>query len=166
MYKSLEYIKKYFPYFLDKSSTSNTHKVSGLIDKSYKETLNSLEKIRNGYLFLQDPESWMEHISISTTEYEGTQSYKIDILAEDIKELTISNLTTGKEEKVEFTYDDHKNVYTYILAYSTDNFLVTVETWHEYTYTTNTSDYNTDLDLVSAGYSGSVRREYNTLEAK
>lgn len=53
MYDSLKYIQRKFPYFLDMKN-SNTCKITELLDKEFIDILDSLEKVKNGYYFMND----------------------------------------------------------------------------------------------------------------
>lgn len=53
MYNSLRYIQRKFPYFLDMNN-SNTRKITELLDKEFMDICDSLEKIKNGYYFLNN----------------------------------------------------------------------------------------------------------------
>ena len=53
MYNSLKYIQRKFPYFINMNN-SNTCKITELLDEEFMDMHDSLEKIRNGYYFLNN----------------------------------------------------------------------------------------------------------------
>lgn len=219
MFESLKYIKKKFPYFLDMTEDSNVTKVTKLLDDSYIDICNSLERVRDGYYYLNNPylslvlvdvpvlvnhentvvlkindlnvgdtisfnsslfgelgeakleevteEEFKEHISIQVeTVTEDMKNYHLSIVADDIKTISIINLSTNEESVKEFEYTTHQKEYTQSIPLTSDDYKVTVETWNEYTYISYTSEYNPDLDRISNTLTGATRRNYLKKDTK
>jgi hypothetical protein len=101
-----------------------------------------------------------EHLSIRPTHIlNNIYSYDIIIQARDIQKILIRNLTSKKEKTIEYPYDAHINTYTHSIDATTDNYLVQVITWDEYTYTKTFQDINSNLDIIT-GLVGANRRDY------
>lgn len=149
MFESLKYIEKKFPSFLDMTSDSNNYKVVNLLDEIYTRDYDNLEKIRNGYYYNYN-DTLREHISVNNNI--------LTVVAEDISSITVTKDSTGEIIKVEFPYSDHRNSYETNIG--SGEYLIIVQTWNEYTYTTITTGYNSDIDLISNTWSGATRRDY------
>jgi hypothetical protein len=54
MYNGLRYLEEKFPYFFDFSEGTNNEKIAHIMHHEFKDLLNDLEAIRNGYYFLED----------------------------------------------------------------------------------------------------------------
>lgn len=91
---------------------------------------------------------FMEHINIIGDF--------VRVVADDIKSVTIND-----EVVAEFGYDEHVSLYEDNIS---DECTITVLTWNEYTYTTNTNEYNKDIDSISNTLSGATRRNYINLD--
>jgi len=158
MYKSLEYFMEKYPFFLSKKSDSN-------FTKTKKVFNNRLQDISNN-IFITYLASKLEKTVLVWKEQEDEYDYIINFIA---NVPLLKTVTCYKNDEVIYceSYNYEDNVSTFVYSYEDtsvnvipdDKFLISVETWEEYTLakgfpendTYQDDEYDHDLSLDDFG---------------
>ena len=179
MFESLKYIKKKFPYFLDMTEDSNVTKVTKLLDDSYIDICNSLERVRDGYYYLNTPYPLLELMDAPVMiNQENTIVFKINDLNEgdtiSFNSLLFGELGEAKlEELEEKEFKEHISIITGTVKDNIRNYHVSIiaddiktvtivnlgtgdETVKEFEYTAHQKEYTQEIPLTSDDYKVTV----------
>lgn len=180
MKDSLKKLKSMFPWFFDKSETSNFHKSQDVTNRRFQELANDLFKIYESFHLNKRLLVWREQ-----TE---NHNYVINFVANFpiMKQVTIYKKNSDDIESViyseSFSYEDNVSSFDYSYNHSTlndgydesvvippDSFRIKVETWDEHIlekgypendiFQGNVFDHDLSLDII--GESNDIpRKEY------
>lgn len=180
MKDSLKKLMSMFPWFFDKSKTSNFHKSQDVTNRRFQELANDLFKIYESFHLNKRLLVWREQ-----TE---NHNYVINFVANFpyLKQVTIYKKNTSDIESVicseSFNYEDNASSFEYSYNHSTlddnypenivippDSFRIKVETWDEHIlekgypendiFQGNVFDHDHSLDII--GESNDIpRKEY------
>lgn len=158
MYESLKYFMEKYPFFLSKKSDSN-------FTKTKKVFNNRLQDISNN-IFITYLASKLEKTVLVWKEQEDEYDYIINFIA---NVPLLKTVTCYKNDEVIYceSYNYEDNVNTFVYSYEDtslnvipdDKFLISVETWEEYTLakgfpendTYQDDEYDHDLSLDDFG---------------
>ena len=170
MYKSLDYLKEKYPFFLSKKDTSNFTRVKKVFNNRLQDISNDIFKVYlSGFLekhiliwkVQEEPYNYDIYFHTALENIKNIQIIKKQIITStqtvELDDGTLQELTSNEEIETEiynetFNYEDNINKFEYLHSDTSESiipletYLFKVETWNEYTLVKGFPENDTFMD--------------------